>query len=124
MLRNEPNARLHLVATTAVVASSAAVELDASGWRWIVAAIAAVWAAEAFNTAIETVCDMISPTLHPLVRAAKDTAAAAVFATAIGAAIIGALTFWPYISGNWDAAARQEASIINLKRCHTPSSLP
>jgi len=56
-----------------------------------------VLAAEGFNTAIEYVCDLVSPDYHASVEKAKDVAAGAVLVCAIGAALIGALTFWPYL---------------------------
>jgi len=55
----------------------------------------AVWMAELFNTALEIVVDMAMPEIHPLARAAKDVAAAAVLGGAVGAVIIGLLIMGP-----------------------------
>lgn len=98
MISTEPNARLHLVATAAAVATGAYLGISAADWRWIALAIAWVWSAEALNTAIERVCDLVSPGPNELVRIAKDVAAGAVLMSALGAALIGLLTFAPYIS--------------------------
>ena len=97
LLVAEPNAWFHLVATVAVLALGATLHLSRAEWCWIVAAIAAVWAAEAFNTAIECVTDLASPDLHPLAARAKDIAAGAVLIVAIAAAIIGWLVLMPHI---------------------------
>ncbi len=97
MLRTQHNAWVHLVATVIAVALSFALSLSASDWRWIVTAIFLVWAAEAFNTAVEHVCDLVSPDYNIVVKHAKDVAAGAVLLSAVSAALIGGLTFWPYL---------------------------
>jgi diacylglycerol kinase (ATP) len=56
-----------------------------------------VWTAEALNTAFEFLCDVASPEFHPLVKQAKDVAAAAVLIAAMGATIIGLLVFVPHV---------------------------
>ena len=53
--------------------------------------------AEFFNTAIEYVVDLASPQIHPLAKAAKDTASAGVLMMAIISAIIGLIIFIPHI---------------------------
>jgi diacylglycerol kinase (ATP) len=93
LLAAEPNARIHLLATVAAIGLGFALRITPLEWCAIVAAIALVWAAEAFNTAIETICDLVHPEPHPLVARAKDVAAAGVLGAAVGAAVIGALVF-------------------------------
>jgi diacylglycerol kinase len=75
------------------------VGLRIADWRWIAVAVALVWFAEALNTAFEYVCDVVSPGEHAAVKHAKDIAAGAVLICAVGAAMIGCLTFWPYFYG-------------------------
>ncbi len=98
LVRTEHNARIHLAATVLAVAAGVALGISTADWRWIVAAIVWVWAAEALNTAIEHLCDAVCPTSHPAIRAAKDVAAGGVLAVAIGAATIGAITLAPYVT--------------------------
>ncbi len=64
-------------------------------WALLVFAIALVWTAEGLNTAFEWLCDVAAPEYHPLVKQAKDVAAAAVLLAAIGSALIGLLVFVP-----------------------------
>jgi diacylglycerol kinase len=71
--------------------------ISISDWRWIALAITLVWATEIINTAIETVCDALHPEHHKMIGIAKDAAAGAVLIAGIGAVVIGALTFWPYL---------------------------
>jgi diacylglycerol kinase (ATP) len=97
LLRTQPNAWIHAGVTLAVCAAGFGLHISAADWRWLVAAITLVWAAEALNTAIEFVCDAVSPEYHPAVKNAKDIAAGAVLLCALGAAILGALTLAQYI---------------------------
>jgi diacylglycerol kinase (ATP) len=93
LLAAEPNTRIHLAATAAALAFGAWLGLTPLEWCAVVAAIAMVWMAEALNTAIEAICDLVHPEPHPLVARAKDVAAAGVLCAAIGAATIGGLVF-------------------------------
>jgi diacylglycerol kinase len=97
LLRSEHNARIHLACALVVVVAGWWVGLSAADWRWITLAIALVWFAEAINTAIEFVCDLVSPGHHASVAIAKDIAAGAVLICAGAAAVIGCLTFWRYV---------------------------
>lgn len=97
VLRTQHNAWLHLAATVLVTGAGLALRLRAEDWRWLVAAIVLVWVSEAVNTAFEHLCDVVSPDFHASVKISKDIAAGAVLISAIGAAIIGALVFLPYL---------------------------
>jgi diacylglycerol kinase (ATP) len=99
MLRTQHNAWIHLAMTIAVCTAGGLFRLTGSDWRWITVAIAIVWIAEAINTAFEHLCDVVSPDFHPSVEKAKDIAAGAVLICACGAAMLGLLTFWPYVFG-------------------------
>ena len=78
MLRTQHNAWVHLGATIAIVALGFALQVSADAWRWLIAAMALVWVAEAMNTAFEHLCDVASPQFHESVKRSKDIAAAAV----------------------------------------------
>jgi diacylglycerol kinase len=97
LLRTQPNARIHLVATVVVVSAGFALSVSATEWCLLVLAMGLVWTAEALNTAIEFVVDLISPEQHVLAGQAKDVAAGATLLAAIAAAIIGAIVFVPRI---------------------------
>jgi diacylglycerol kinase (ATP) len=98
MVRSQQNAWIHLTATIVVVGAGIFLRLDRNEWIWIILAIMSVWAAEALNTAFEYLADAANPTFHPLIEKAKDVAAGAVLIAAIGAALIGIITFWPHIA--------------------------
>lgn len=95
--KTERNMKIHILAMILVIVAGIYLELTVMEWCIIAFAIALVIGAELFNTAIETIVDMVSPEKNPKAKLAKDISAAAVLAFAIGAAIIGAIIFIPKI---------------------------
>jgi len=97
LVSSQHNAWIHAAATVLVVVAGAVLQLSAKDWCWIILATSMVWTAEALNTSLEFLADATCADIHPLVRDAKDVSAGAVLLSAIGAAMIGTLIFWPYI---------------------------
>ncbi len=95
VLKNEPNSWVHAFVSVAVVVVAFWLQLPARDWAVLLLTIVLVWAAEFFNTAIETVVDLASPEQHPLAKAAKDVSAAGVLLTAITAVLVGLLVLGP-----------------------------
>lgn len=93
LFRYENNARFHLLAALVVVIAGIIIGLTYLDWVIIVIVIGGVWAAEAFNTAIEKLCDVVSPSIHPQIKAVKDLAAAGVLIMAGTAALTGVIIF-------------------------------
>ena len=89
------NARVHLALSIGAVALGLYLQLTPGEWLWIIAATGLVWVAEAFNTALEFLVDLVSPQRQPLARDVKDLAAGAVLAAAVTAAAIGCIIFGP-----------------------------
>lgn len=98
MVRTQHNAWIHLCATGAAIVAGLWLRISAADWRWLVAAMALVWTAEAMNTAFEHLCDVVSPEFHAGVQRCKDIAAGAVLICAIAAVVLGAATLWPYLA--------------------------
>lgn len=96
LIKTQHNARIHLIATTLVIGGGLFFQINYIEWCLIILAIMAVWISEALNTAIEFLCDIASPTAHPLIKKSKDLAAGAVLISAAGAMIIGLIVFMPY----------------------------
>lgn len=96
-IRKEHNAWIHCAAVLLVGSAGFYYRISKEEWLVILLCFALVLAAEAFNTAIERLVDLISPTHHPLAGEAKDVAAGAVLICAIIAAIAGLLIFAPYM---------------------------
>ena len=97
LVREQHNARIHLFVAAGVAAAGFFFGVSRIERCALVLSIMAVFAAEALNTAIEHVADAAVPELHPLVGRAKDAAAGAVLLCAIGAALVGAIVFWPHL---------------------------
>jgi diacylglycerol kinase (ATP) len=97
VLTTQHNARIHAVATLLVVGMGLFFGVSRLEWCWLVVAIAAVWAAEAHNTALELLADAVKPERDRQVGRAKDAAAGAVLATSLGAAVIGLLVLGPHL---------------------------
>ena len=95
ILRSQQNAWVHALATVLVVVLCALLVDDATGWALVLLAVAGVWLAEAFNTALEVVSDIIQPEYSPTIRVAKDIGAGAVLFAAINAVVIGVLVLGP-----------------------------
>ncbi len=95
LVHNEHNARVHLGATIAVIALGLFLKVAAAEWRWLFLAIGLVLSAEAFNTAVELLCDRIEPGFDPVIGRIKDVSAAAVLMLSLAAAGIGLLTLGP-----------------------------
>ena len=95
LLRSEPNARIHLFMAIMVAFSGWFFSVSIQEWCWLILCICLVLFAEAVNTALETLVDLVSPDQHPLAGRAKDLAAAAVLFCSIGSATIGLIIFLP-----------------------------
>lgn len=96
LFKGEPNAKIHLFFAVTTLFLAFFFEVEKSDWIILIACITLVLAAEAFNTAIESLTDLASPDYHPLAKKTKDIAAAAVLISAIGTVIIGLIIFVPY----------------------------
>ncbi len=99
MLRTQRNAWIHASATVAVTALGLWLGLNRLEWAAIVLVIGLVWMAEFVNTALEAVVDLACPDLHPLAKAGKDVAAAAVLVGAVTSVIVGLLILGPPLWG-------------------------
>lgn len=95
-LKKEHNAWIHCTAILVVTFAGCYFSITPTEWCIVLLCFAMVLAAEAFNTAIERLVDLVSPTFHPIAGDVKDVAAGAVLICAIAAAIIGAIIFVPY----------------------------
>ncbi|WP_328800357.1 diacylglycerol kinase family protein [Paenibacillus sp. LX16] len=93
-LRTQVNMRIHVVVALLVIVAGLTLHISRLDWLFVCVAIVIVIVAELFNTAVEAAVDLISPDIHPLAKAAKDTAAGAVLLAAVFAVIIGIFVFY------------------------------
>jgi diacylglycerol kinase len=98
IVRTQPNFWVHLVAAGLALALGMVLHLSLLELALIVLTIGIVLVVEAFNTALETVCDLVSPGYHPLVKRAKDISAAAVLMAAVAAVGVAVVLFVPRLA--------------------------
>lgn len=91
--KTQRHLRVHFVVAVLVLVAGFVWRLSRPELLILVAAISLVILAELFNTAIETVVDLVTTDYHPLARVAKDVAAGAVLVAAVNAALIGVVLF-------------------------------
>jgi undecaprenol kinase len=96
-VKEEAHMRFHIASAVIVIVAAAIVRI--SKWEWLVLllTIGCVITLELVNTAIERVVNLVTTDFHPLAKAAKDIAAAAVLFAAIVAVIIGIIIFLPHV---------------------------
>lgn len=95
VFRSGRNAKIHAVVAGAVIVTGFCLPLSRTDWAILTLMIGAVIAAEAANTAIEILVDLVSPEYHEFARRSKDAAAGAVLALAITAIAVGGLILGP-----------------------------
>ena len=94
---SEHNARIHLVATIAVIVTGFLLHVSYTEAAILAGVTGLVWVAEILNTCIERLSDVITRERHPDIKLVKDLAAGAVLVAAIIAVVTGLLIFIPKI---------------------------
>lgn len=96
MFLTEHNAWAHALATVLILDLAWWLGINRHDFALIVIAIVMVWMAEAFNTVLEIMADLVvGQRYSKTVKRAKDIAAAAVLIAAMGAVGIGMIILWP-----------------------------
>ena len=93
--RTQRNMKIHFAIGVVAVALGIVLRIDAPSWAAIAICIVVVLAAECFNTALESVVDLVSPGYAELAKHAKDCAAGAVLVCALGAVAVAVAVFVP-----------------------------
>lgn len=93
-IRTQRNMKIHVLTAIGVILASLSFGISKTETILLCLTITLVIAAELFNTAVESAVDATTNYYHPLVKVAKNTAAAAVLVTAINALLVGILIFW------------------------------
>ena len=95
--KTERNMKIHIFIMFLVIAFGIILKINKYEWIICVLCFAIVISGELFNTAIETVVDMVMPYKNEKAKLAKDVSAGAVLVLAMGAAIVGFIIFMPKI---------------------------
>ena len=97
LINHEHNAWIHCFAAICVIIAGFAFDISTTEWIAVTFAIGTVLAAEAVNSSIEAIADLVSPEYNEAIKRTKDLAAGAVLILAISAAIVGLIIFIPKI---------------------------
>lgn len=97
LLKEEHNSRIHVFASIIVIFLGIFLKISNTEWFIIFILIGFIFALELVNSAIENICDLVSPERNDYIKKAKDQGAAAVLIFAIVSAIIGLWIFIPRI---------------------------
>ena len=101
LLKNEHNARIHLLFAFAVIAFGIWLPLSVTEWILIVLAIGFVITAEMINSALEKLADAVDEKPNEKIKIVKDLSAGAVLIAAIAAATVGLIVFIPHLIDKW-----------------------
>jgi diacylglycerol kinase len=94
---HERNMHVHLFAALLVIIVGFLLAISSLEWCAVLLCIAMVWTAELFNSALETLTDLVSPDYNAQAGKAKDIAAGAVLLASLWAVVIAAIIFLPKI---------------------------
>lgn len=92
-----PNFRIHLMFSLLVIFLAWYYKISRFDTLILILTIIVGFAVEFLNTAVESVCDLVTIEFRKDIKIAKDVAAAMMLVTALGSIIIGVLVFYPYI---------------------------
>jgi diacylglycerol kinase len=96
-LLNEKNFRIQYVTALIILIAGIFFSLNSMEWVSILLCFALVLSFEIINSAIEKLCDLVCPSINPVIKKVKDMCAAAVLVSAIISFIIGCIIFIPKI---------------------------
>ncbi|MCL2084069.1 MAG: diacylglycerol kinase family protein [Oscillospiraceae bacterium] len=92
-VRRERNIRVHLTIAGIVMICALLGRVEAWAWVCLILCCGMVLAAEFVNTAIETLCDRVQPSIDPHIRDCKDIAAGCVLLCAALSVAVGCVIF-------------------------------
>lgn len=97
LLKNERNFKIHFILFLIALLLGFFLNITVLEWIVILLTSALVLGMEAINSALEKLCDHVTPDQHFLIKSVKDMAAGAVLIAAMIALIIGGFIFIPPI---------------------------
>jgi len=97
LIKEEPNARIHLLAAVCAIVLGIVLKISPIEWIAIGIGIGLVFMLEFINSALERISDYISPEKNDEIKKIKDLAAGGVLVAAMVALFIGIILFVPKI---------------------------
>lgn len=99
----ERNFRFHCAVSLFVFVMGMVFRLEWKEWAVLFLTISLVLGLEIVNTAVEELCDMVSPQRQASVRRIKDSMAGAVLVASVGSIGVGVVIFLPHL---WEVVIR------------------
>jgi diacylglycerol kinase (ATP) len=109
-VRSERNMKIHISAAALVLILSLFYDLTRTEFLIVCITIAIVIICELFNTAIEVIIDTLIDIYHPKAKVVKDTAAGAVFISALLSVLVAYFIFFDRVSTSL------EIGIVRIKQ--------
>ncbi|OGG52727.1 hypothetical protein A2851_03955 [Candidatus Kaiserbacteria bacterium RIFCSPHIGHO2_01_FULL_53_29] len=97
MWREELSFKLQILFGSLTIVASWVFQISKIEFLVVLLVIGAVLAIEALNTAIEELCDHVTPSEHPKIGKVKDLGSAASGLIGITATVIGLIIFVPHL---------------------------
>lgn len=94
---HEKNFRIQYIIALLIVIAGIFFSISALEWMIILVCFAVVLSFEIINSAIEKLCDLVSPEFNLTIKKVKDMSASAVLLSAIISFIVGCIIFLPRI---------------------------
>ncbi len=98
LFAEEHNSRIHLIAAFIAIVASIYFKISTLEWIAVLFAITLVFLAEIINSAVESLCDFVSPSKNETIGKVKDLSAAGVLVCATTALAVAAFIFIPKIT--------------------------
>ncbi len=96
-LKSQKHMKFHIASAILAVCLSFYFDISNHHWLWITLSICLVFVAELFNTAIESLTDLVSKDYNKLAKHAKDCAAGGVLIAAIFSILVATIIFSKYL---------------------------
>jgi len=106
LFKSQHNSWIHACLTAFAIILGFILKVSFSEWCLIIFAIGFVLSAEAFNTALEVLTDLVSPQYNEKAKIIKDVSAAGVLLAALTSLAIGLIIFLPKFWNLMEAIAK------------------
>ena len=98
LLKEETSFQIQIIAAVVVIIFSFLLNISKTEFLFLILIIACVLTTEAINTAIEELCDHVTPEHHFRIGKIKDISSGASGIIGIAALVIGLMIFIPHIT--------------------------
>ena len=95
--RSEKNFKIQFIISLSAILLAFLFHISALEWVAVLGCCSLVLGLELINSAIERLCNFVSPGIHPAIKKIKDFSAAAVLIASLVSFLIGLIIFLPKV---------------------------